>query len=68
MPEIYIEPGQDPLRIYDQYRKKKWYRRASKGKFFQMGLMVGGGGALAVYLLFQVLPTLFQKLMTFSLF
>lgn len=68
MPEIYIEQGQDPLRVYDMYRKKKWYQRTSKRKFFQLGLVVGGGGALVMYLVFQVLPTIFQKLMTFSLF
>lgn len=49
MPAIYVEPGEDPIKTYLEYKNKPWLARTRKKKILKLGLFVGlpfGAGAL----------------------
>ena len=47
MATIYVDKGEDPLKVYKRYRKQIWYKRVTKKQWFMIGVGVGLFGLLA---------------------
>jgi hypothetical protein len=41
MPMIYVDKGEDPLKVYKRYRATVWYKRVSRKQWFIFGVGTG---------------------------
>lgn len=54
MPTIYIPPGEDPLKVYSDWKSRGWLKRHSKKRILTTGLIAGVILATVIWLLLQM--------------